>query len=130
MTTSQNLAATPNADTPEPISPTASGAAVEQRAEWAIALPRSSEEKTIWWYRTLSLRLSDPDGTGPSVFHSRPRAEDELVDVIGLARTWMGVRKDFLPTLMVRNVQITAAGVAVGEWQTAPAPSKTKAVRS
>ncbi|MEU4841750.1 hypothetical protein [Nocardia testacea] len=100
---------------------------VQQRAEWAIELPDGK------WWRKLSLRLIDPDGTGPSVFHIKGRAADELVDVIGQVTDDYGVIEgEYRPRLMVRNIQISATGVTTGPWRPAsslPTSSSSEAVR-
>ncbi|MGY5210017.1 hypothetical protein [Nocardia gipuzkoensis] len=87
-----------------------------QRFEWAIQLPNKQ------WWRKLSQRLSAPAGTEPSIFHSRARAEEELYDVIGMARTVFGVRtSDYQPRLMVRTMQISPSGATFGPWLPASA---------
>ncbi|MFI6959665.1 hypothetical protein ACIBJI_40140 [Nocardia sp. NPDC050408] len=87
----------------------------QQRAEFAILTPRGR------WWRKLSLRLADPNGRAPSIFHSRERAEDEMVDVRGQAREAYGVRRgDYPLRLMVRDVEIGTDGTAVvGKWRSA-----------
>ncbi|MGV9336643.1 hypothetical protein [Nocardia sp. NPDC003726] len=97
---------------------------VRHRAEWAIELPNKQ------WWRKPSLRAIDPNGTDPSVFHSRRPASDELLDVIEQAVTVYGVRRrDYRPRLMVRAVVIGSAGVTTGPWQPSSTLAAAKAVR-
>ncbi|MFB7837804.1 hypothetical protein ACWIGW_44150 [Nocardia brasiliensis] len=85
------------------------------REEFAILLPRGR------WWRSLSLRLADPDGRGPSIFHSRQSAENEMVDVTGIARTVFGVRRrDYRLRLMIRTVRVDDSGTAIASpWRAA-----------
>ena len=87
----------------------------QQLAEWAIQLPNG-----IWW-RKLSTRVADPNGTDPTVFHDRPHAEDEMVDVIGQAVTDFGATEQhYQPRLMVRSLVLAASGtVTRGAWRPA-----------
>lgn len=95
----------------------------QQRAEWAILLPRGR------WWRKISTRRADPNGRAPSIFHSRGRAEDEMADLRGLLRTDFGLRRRDIPRLrlMVRDVEIGVDGTQViGRWRPAPAETRTR----
>lgn len=109
---------------PDPAAAVPADKAPKLLAEWAIKLPRGT------WWRKLSTRVADPNGTTPTVFHSRGRAEDELFDLTCQAVSQFGVRRrDYQPTLMVRSVVTTSGGTrTVGEWRTAaPLPATSTA---
>ncbi|MEV6281029.1 hypothetical protein [Nocardia sp. NPDC051832] len=91
------------------------------REEFAILLPRGR------WWRKLSLRLADPDGRSPSVFHSREAAENEMFDVTMQARTVFGARRrDYRLRLMVRNVR---PGLTTSPWRPADLVADTTKTR-
>ncbi|MFE3195938.1 hypothetical protein ACFXHA_43550 [Nocardia sp. NPDC059240] len=109
---------------PAPMTATTTELAPTLVAEWAIKLPRGT------WWRKLSTRVADPNGTTPTVFHDRGRAEDELFDLTCQAVSQFGVRRrDYQPTLMVRSVATTSDGIlTVGQWRTAaPLPATSTA---
>ncbi|WP_067475066.1 hypothetical protein [Nocardia amamiensis] len=109
MTITQTRTAPTNPATSQPTDPQPESDV--QRFQYAIQLPNGQ------WWRKLSLRLSAPAGTEPSIFHNRARAEEELYDVIGMARTVFGVRtSDYQPRLMVRTLQISPRGATFGPW--------------
>lgn len=81
------------------------------RFEYAIRLPSDA------WWRALTTRCLDPEGTEPTVYGTPGAAEDELADVIGMARSVYGVGGQYRPRIEVRRVSVSASGsVSLGAW--------------
>ena len=89
-------------------------------AEYAIRLPHPDDTTGdlhgIWW-RKLSTRVADPNGTTPTLFSDRPHAEDEWADTVGQAIDVFGLDpRVWVPVLMVRSVTIGAT-VTRSDWR-------------
>jgi hypothetical protein len=79
--------------------------------QYAIKLPNGR------WWRKVSTRVASPNHTTPTVFHDRPRAADEMFDVIGQAIGDYGVSpENYQPQLMVREVIIRGDDTSFGLW--------------